>query len=207
MCCSPIRELTPASRFAMHPRSAASQCDMDGNSDSVARFAKYYHRCAELKNLPRASTERMAILARHKALAVSFVQDTTGEILAAGTYLVTPRRVRNLQAVAAFRATSDPKRRRTIAYANRYLYWRDILRFQEAGAHIFDFGGWYSGNDDAERLRVNDFEEEFGKSYPASTVNARSRRRVSWRSTRSGAGPASSNVNGWRPLTPEQRIV
>jgi len=90
MCCSPIRELTPASRFAMHPRSAASQCDMDGNSDSVARFAKYYHRCAELKNLPRASTERMAILARHKALAVSFVQDTTGEILAAGTYLVTP---------------------------------------------------------------------------------------------------------------------
>lgn len=134
----------------------------DGNWDAVRRFADHFDRCAALKHLPKASMERLRILAQNRALDVSFVSDKSGELLAASSYLLTPTRVRGLYAAAAFRATTDQSRRTVIGRANRYLYWKDILRFKEAGIRIFDFGGYYTGNEDEERLRVNVFKAEFG---------------------------------------------
>jgi lipid II:glycine glycyltransferase (peptidoglycan interpeptide bridge formation enzyme) len=134
----------------------------DGNPAAVERFADHLDRCTDLKQLPRASRKRMAILAAKKAFDVSFVRDSSGDILAASSYLVTPERVRGLWAGAAYRSTTDQTRRTLIGRANRMLYWRDMLRFKEAGIQIFDFGGYYNGSDDAEKLRVNGFKLEFG---------------------------------------------
>jgi lipid II:glycine glycyltransferase (peptidoglycan interpeptide bridge formation enzyme) len=93
---------------------------------------------------------------------VSFVRDSSGDILAASSYLLTPSRVRGLWAGAAYRSTTDQTRRTLIGRANRLLYWRDMLRFKQAGFSIFDFGGFYAGSEDEERLRVNGFKLEFG---------------------------------------------
>jgi len=46
--------------------------------------------------------------------------------------------------------------------ANRYLHWADIVHFRAHGVHTYDFGGWYEGHDDKERLGINEFKEEFG---------------------------------------------
>jgi len=133
----------------------------DGNSDAVIRFADHFDRCAALKHLASASRQRLWILARNHALDVSFVCDKFGDILAASSYIVTPTRVRGLYAGASYRATTDQSRRTLIGRANRYLYWRDMLRFKEAGVRLFDFGGYYTGSGDEEKLRVNGFKAEF----------------------------------------------
>jgi len=46
--------------------------------------------------------------------------------------------------------------------ANRLQHWRDMLRFKSSGVVSYDFGGWYEGREDQDRLRINSFKEEFG---------------------------------------------
>jgi hypothetical protein len=128
----------------------------------IARFADHFDRCAAAKVLPPASRTRLAILANNRALDISFVLDSSGEILAASTCVLTPKRVRGLYAAASFRLTSAPTQRSFIGRANRYLFWRDILRFKEQGAALFDFGGYYTGTADVEKLQVNRFKSGFG---------------------------------------------
>jgi lipid II:glycine glycyltransferase (peptidoglycan interpeptide bridge formation enzyme) len=134
----------------------------DGDQAAVIRLADHFDRCAGLKHLSKASRPRLRILARDNALAVSFVCDKAGEILAASSYILTQWRARGLYAGASYRQTNDPTRRTLIGRANRYLYWNDMLRLKQAGLRLFDFGGWYSGAEDQEKLRVNGFKEEFG---------------------------------------------
>jgi hypothetical protein len=133
-----------------------------GTSEWIARFKKHFDRCSSVKALPHASRSRLSILAHNHALDISFVTDSEGEILAASCALLTPKRVRGLYAAASFRFTSDLKQRALIGRANRYLFWRDCLRFKESGAELFDFGGYYTGNADTEKLRINAFKEGFG---------------------------------------------
>jgi hypothetical protein len=133
-----------------------------GDQEMLTRFGNHFDRCAAAKALPHVSRERLSILARHRALDTSFVSDPSGEILAASTSVLTPRRVRGLYAAASFRFTADQRRRSFIGRANRYLYWRDLLRFRESGAELFDFGGFYTGNSDHEKLQINQFKSSFG---------------------------------------------
>jgi hypothetical protein len=134
----------------------------DGRIDMVTKFADHVDRYGGLKNLVRVSRPRLFILARSGTLDVSFVYDTRGEIMAASSYLITAGRARGLYAASAFRGTADPTRRTAIGRANRYLYWQDILRLKQAGVPIVDFGGYYTGSDDQEKLRINAFKDEFG---------------------------------------------
>jgi hypothetical protein len=126
---------------------------------SITRFADHYDRYAALKGLGEVSRPRYEILAAQNALDLSFLCDGSGDILVASSYFVTPAQVRGLHLAAAFRGTSDGSRRSLIGRANRYLRWRDILRFREAGVKVLDFGGWYTGSGDA--VRTNEFKAEF----------------------------------------------
>ncbi len=126
---------------------------------SITRFADHYDRYAAMKGLGKVSRPRYEILAAENALDLAFLCDSSGEILVASSYVVTPARVRGLHLAAAFRGTSDGSRRSLIGRGNRYLRWRDILRFREAGVTVLDFGGWYMGSGDA--VRTNEFKAEF----------------------------------------------
>jgi hypothetical protein len=134
----------------------------DGNRDAVVQFVDHLDRCRDLKYLPRASRERLLTLARQKVLDLSWVRDQSGNVLCASSYVITPFRLRGLFAGALYRNTTDPSRRTMIGCANRLLYWRDMMRFKEAGFRLFDFGGYYMGSEDQEKLRINVFKEEFG---------------------------------------------
>ena len=136
-------------------------CD-NGNRDVVVKFADHLDRCRDLKNLPRVSRERLFILGRQKVLDLSWIRDQLGNVLCASSYVITPFRLRGLFAGALYRNTTDPARRTMIGRANRLLYWSDIMRFKEAGFRSFDFGGYYTGSGNEEKLRVNGFKEEFG---------------------------------------------
>jgi lipid II:glycine glycyltransferase (peptidoglycan interpeptide bridge formation enzyme) len=134
----------------------------NGDPNIVRTFSEHLDTCAALKNLPLVSRERLAILAGNHALDVSFIRDNSGAIIAASSFILTPSRVRGLYAGASYRAAHDPSRRTMIGRANRYLYWRDILRFRDNKIRTFDFGGYYTGAQDEEKLRVNGFKDEFG---------------------------------------------
>lgn len=151
-------------RAEREERKGYLQYEYCNNCDQawVERFADHFDRCAAVKTLPKASRSRLAILAQNQALDISFVLDFRGEILAASCAVLTPKRTRGLYAAASFRLTSDPTKRSLIGRANRYLMWRDILRFKEAGANLFDFGGYYTGNTDTEKLNINSFKTGFG---------------------------------------------
>jgi len=132
-----------------------------GDPDVIRRFADHFDGCAKLKNLPLASRERLAILAEQNALDMSWVSGN-GTILSACCAVITPQRIRGLYAASSFRANGHFLPRTLIGRAGRYLYWRDILRFKEMGATRYDLGGYYTGNTNSEKLRVNEFKEGFG---------------------------------------------
>ncbi len=165
---SPDEHLSKMKRHTRYKiRRAGEQDDLiyewtnGDNARLMTEFADHFDRCAEFKQLPKASRRRLEILADAGALDLSFARDKSGDILAVSSYFVSPARVRGLYAAAAFRTTNDPTRRTLIGRANRYVFWQDMLRFRKAGVRLFDFGGYYTGDQDGEKLRVNGFKDEF----------------------------------------------
>jgi hypothetical protein len=133
-----------------------------GSSWMISEFATYYDRHASLKGLVSVSRKRLGILANAGVLHISLVRSESGEILSAAAQLNCGSRLRGLQITSSLRACSDSSRRALIGRAHRYLIWRDILRTREAGLKFFDFGGWYMGTTDHEKLRINQFKRGFG---------------------------------------------
>ena len=76
---------------------------------------------------------------------------------------------------ASFFRLGDPGEAALVSRANRLHHWADIQRFREEGLAIYDFGGWYTGREDSEKLRVNRFKESFGgqavHEYSADRAN------------------------------------
>jgi len=63
---------------------------------------------------------------------------------------------------AAFRQGKDTDLRALVGRANRFHHWKDMLRFKAAGYKKYDFGGWYTGDSDPEKLQINKFKQRFG---------------------------------------------
>jgi lipid II:glycine glycyltransferase (peptidoglycan interpeptide bridge formation enzyme) len=76
--------------------------------------------------------------------------------------VVSDGRARMHQSSSHFRSSDDSELRRLIGRANRYLQWDDILYFKNMGLDYYDFGGWYGGGSDTEKLAINQFKESFG---------------------------------------------
>lgn len=135
----------------------------DGSDAAVRdRLANFFDRCRQLKHLPPVSRSLLCRLAAYRALGLSLVRGEDGEVLAANSYIVTPIRARSLYTAAIFREAEDSSRKSLIARAGRFMWWSDMLQFQRQGQSLFDFGGFYLGHNDQEKLRVNAYKAEFG---------------------------------------------
>jgi hypothetical protein len=77
-------------------------------------------------------------------------------------YIVSDKRARLHQSSSHFRSSSDSEFKNLVGRANRYLHWDDILYFKNMGLDYYDFGGWYGGQSDTEKLAINQFKESFG---------------------------------------------
>jgi hypothetical protein len=134
---------------------------VEGTAEAVDEFAAYYAQFAALKGLPPLSTDYLHALARARALDLSVVRQE-GEVLVWHAYHRGRERVRLLHSVSLYRTTEDSARRNLVGRANRYQHWRDICRFRADAIALYDFGGWYEGAKDQEKVRINAFKEEFG---------------------------------------------
>jgi hypothetical protein len=149
-------------RLAMEKDGIQERFWSGAGGSALDRFMESYDRFALDKRLPRANRPKLRELASAAALALSSAEQADGEPIVWHAYVLAAERVRLLHSASSFRQHQDAQSRQRIGRANRYLHWRDMLHFKQAGILLLDMGGWYDGSEDAERLRINAFKEEFG---------------------------------------------
>jgi hypothetical protein len=133
--------------------------DAESVLDEFTEFFAHFARRVGLQ-VPRRDWLRD--YAQAGVLDVSRVCDENGRALCWHTHYRGDNRARLFHSASSYRDYADAAMRSLTGRANRYQHWRDMLRFKEVGTTSYDFGGWYAGENDQDRLRINSFKEEFG---------------------------------------------
>lgn len=131
-------------------------------STVLAEFVSFFNDFARSKGLAPLDTAYLYACVEASALDLSRVSSPTGETLAWHAHLLLGQRARLYASASHFRDEKDPSVRNAVGRANRFAHWRDIVRFQEKGYKVYDFGGWYEGNTDKQLMAINRFKAEFG---------------------------------------------
>ncbi len=144
---------------------------------ALRRFLAFYERFTRRKGLPGLDPARLAIQADAGALELSMVTHPDGHDLVWHAYFRGDQRVRLLHSASLLPGTDDRALRSLLGRANRYHHWQDILYFQSQGLSTYDFGGWYHGSLDREKLGINAFKEGFGgtraRAFNCTLANSR----------------------------------
>lgn len=144
-------------------------------AELLEAFQTFYNAFAQQKRLPLLDPVSLQRACRAGHLVLSRIMREDEPMLWHAYYCASGR-ARLLYSASLFR-DQDSSQRNLIGRANRYLHWRDMLAFKAAGFHTYDLGGWSPPESgDAEKLRINQFKEEFGGKltvefncvYPAS---------------------------------------
>ena len=132
------------------------------DADTLRIFCDYYDQFAKQKAQAPLDRAWLKLLLDVEAMRLSRSHHAGGETLVWHSYHWMNRRATLLNSASSLRGTDDAARRQMIGRANRLLHWRDMLSFKAAGAEAYDFGGWYEGKTNEQRLKINHFKEEFG---------------------------------------------
>jgi len=125
-------------------------------------FEEMYNAFAAMKGRAPLHRAWMESMAAAGVLDLSVAKDPQGNVLVYHANYRDSHRATSLESPSLYRKLSAGAQRNLIGRANRYLTWTDILRYKEQGLKCFDFGGWYPGSADQERLDINRFKEGFG---------------------------------------------
>jgi hypothetical protein len=147
------------------------ECANADHSLLLARFCDLYDEFASRKRVPPLDRAWLALMAATGKLYVSRVADDAGGDLVWHTYYRSGGRATLLHSAPTPRA--DAVGRSYLGRANRFHHWQDVLWFKTDGATLYDLGGWYQGNTDAERLGINRFKEDFGGSVVRDYITER----------------------------------
>lgn len=132
------------------------------DSDILNQFSDFYSKFALQKGLSTFNKTRITNLMDIGALDVSRIKSKDGETLVWHAYYRNKTRSSLLYSASTFRSSTDNSYRRMVGRANRYHHWQDILKYKNLGLLTYDFGGWYAGHEDREKIGINKFKEEFG---------------------------------------------
>ena len=153
-------------RYEIRRAGAQDQltCDFQNGRDEkgLRQFCDYYDDFATQTAQPKINRAWLSLLANAGTLDLSQVSDSSSETLVWHAYHRSNHRATLLYSASLFRKFDSSALRNKIGRANRFQHWQDIQRFKAEGLQVYDFGGWYEGNRDQERLRINKFKEEFG---------------------------------------------
>lgn len=121
-----------------------------------------YDRFAKTKKIRPINLTRLQLLKAKKMLFISRAIDSSGVVLSWHVYLISSGRVRLLYSLSSYRNLENASDRAKVGRANRLLHWYDILSFKSIGYEFYDFGGYYVGDTDLAKLRINSFKAQFG---------------------------------------------
>ncbi|GAX39160.1 hypothetical protein NIES4075_01110 [Tolypothrix sp. NIES-4075] len=131
------------------------------DSDIIKIFSDFYDLFALQKGLSKMNRSRLKKRAEAGVLDISCVKLKDGSPLVWHVYYRSKNRV-CLSYSASLKKNDDTSYQSILGRANRYHHWQDIVRFKNSGIGIYDWGGWYVGNTDQEKLGINEFKEKFG---------------------------------------------
>lgn len=132
------------------------------NFDILKEFSDFYDEFALQKGLPKLNRSRLINFMNAGSLVLSWSKSRDSVPLVWHAYYYSKTCSFLLYTASLFRSSTDTYYRNMLGRANRYHHWQDILRFKELGISVYDFGGWYAGNKDQEKININKFKEEFG---------------------------------------------
>jgi lipid II:glycine glycyltransferase (peptidoglycan interpeptide bridge formation enzyme) len=142
-------------------RTFLSAGQKDGNA--LQEYIHFFNGFADSKKRNGITTDELAQFYAAGNLEIRSVEDSeTHEILSMHSYVISDGRARLFQSSSHFRDSSDPEFRKKTGRANRLLHWEDILYYKSKSLQYYDFGGWYGGSSDLEKLSINQFKEAFG---------------------------------------------
>ena len=124
-------------------------------------FCTFFDAFAASRGLSSANRPWLSEYARAGQLTLSCAS-LEGVPLVWHSYYRGPRWARLLMSASDFRSNPDKAFRNLVGRANRFLHWNDMLQFKDSGVDFYDLGGWYEGSEDQQKLRINQFKEEFG---------------------------------------------
>jgi|ERR1051326_4891861 hypothetical protein len=124
-------------------------------------FIHFFGGFAAQKHLPPINQSRVLGMQASGSLILSRVTAADGSVLVWHSYVRSGKWARMVHSASLFREAGKG-RVALISRANRYQHWLDMVRLRDLGVELYDFGGWYTGQQDAEKLRINQFKESFG---------------------------------------------
>lgn len=158
------------SRIKRASRQEIRRCERDGltidhwypaDAAALTAFLEFYNAFAAVKGRPEISENDLRRYLGAGILALSRAS-LEGRALCWHAYLAQAGRARGLLSASGRFDDDSSIHRSAVGRANRFLHWRDMLFFKNAGLNVYDLGGWYPGTDDQALLKVNQFKEEFG---------------------------------------------
>lgn len=127
------------------------------------QFVAFYQEFAAQKGLQALDPQHLRLMASAGRLDLSRARIATeAEALVYHAHYRHGGRARLLHSASRFRGSSDSGFRALVGRVNRWLHWQDLTRFKADGTTWYDWGGWYEGQEDQDRLRINQFKESFG---------------------------------------------
>jgi hypothetical protein len=130
------------------------------NKSELMEFANFYNSFADSRKFPKIYMPRLLGYLDSDTFSLSAISHK-GKVLTWHSNMHFGHRIGLMQSVSHFRM-EDEDRRRLIGRANRRLHWEEMLYFKALGYQVYDFGGWYEGTTDLQKLSINRFKEEFG---------------------------------------------
>jgi hypothetical protein len=127
-----------------------------------SEFCAYAEEFLTDKRQPKLDRDWLALLAKAGSLELTRIDDVKEQRLVWHAYHRGRERVTLLYSASLFRQNPSGDFRNMIGRANRLQHWLDMLHFKKEGIATYDFGGWYHGSQDEERLRINKFKQQFG---------------------------------------------
>ena len=123
-------------------------------------FRAFYDAFARQKSLEPADHKWLVAACRARQLALSSAS-LNGEALVWHAHVMFGNTAGLLYSGSYFR-NRDNEYRALVGRANRWLHWRDMLRFKEMGIKRYDWGGMFEDESVPERAGINSFKRDFG---------------------------------------------
>lgn len=127
---------------------------------SLDEFRALYDAFARQKSLGPSDPKWLLAACKARQLALTLAS-RNGEPLVWHAYVMCGKAARLQYSGSCFRNRQSDYRA-LVGRANRWLHWRDMLRFKELGLQRYDWGGLFEDESLPERAGINKFKKAFG---------------------------------------------
>lgn len=114
-------------------------------ASELKKFQKFYNQHAKLKRTYRCSSfhlHTMKKLVEKDGLALTYMTDRDhNHIYCYRIYVTDGEMAMTLYSASNIHLTTAPETKRQLSEANRYLIWKNIIRFKRKGVKTLDMGG------------------------------------------------------------------